>query len=79
MFFIFGFGRQKRKDYGQVQAQVCPNCHNNSFGHLSKITKWFTLFFIPLIPYKTIYLKYCPICNYGERMTKGSFYTRQQQ
>lgn len=40
---------------------------------LLKITTWFTLFFIPVIPYKTEYISVCPICNSLLHLSKEDF------
>ena len=35
-----------------------------------RLTSWFTLFFIPLIPLKSEYFISCPICEYGFKIDK---------
>ena len=41
----------------------CPNCHNQTFYRYTTVTKWFSLFFIPLIPYSTKHYLVCPVCT----------------
>lgn len=65
MPIIFGWGRQTTKQIGIAFKYLCNHCHNEEFWILSKITTWFTLFFIPVIPYSTKYLLSCPVCQYG--------------
>jgi len=65
MPIIFGWGRQTVKQIGVVFKNLCNNCHNEEYWILTKITTWFSLFFIPLIPYSTKYFLSCPVCKYG--------------
>lgn len=73
MFFIFGFGHQKRKGYGTTGQINCPNCNNKVAWKLEKVSHWFTLFFLPVFPYKTNYVAYCPICHNGRKMPREEF------
>lgn len=70
MLFIFGFGHQKRTAYGTTEERECPNCHHIKKWKIEKISKWFTLFFLPIFPYKTEYELYCPVCKYGQKLGK---------
>lgn len=74
MFIIWGFGKQTIKNYGTTDACNCSHCNNNVHMGLLKITKWFTLFFIPIIPYSTKYVSACPICSMTEELTKEEFF-----
>jgi len=68
MFFIFGWGHQTIWDVGSTFRIMCNHCNNEEFWGLSRRTTWFTLFFIPIIPYKTEWLVTCPICKYGSEL-----------
>lgn len=70
---IFGWGRRMTKDHGPGQGILCPNCRNNTRFHLIVRRTWFTLFFIPVIPYETMYMEICPICSRGQQVTKDQF------
>ena len=70
MFFLFGWGHQKIKDYGATLPLKCPNCHNDSFWRLAHSTVWFTLFFIPIFPYKSTYHLLCPVCSKGIQLER---------
>ncbi len=70
---IFGFGHRTVKDFGTVGKDHCKHCNNNVDMHKLRVTTWFTLFFIPLIPYRTIYLIACPICNNAVQVSKEEF------
>lgn len=73
MFIIFGWNHQKSTNYGAVEKRRCQNCNNEEFWQLDKITNYFTLFFIPIIPLDKNYWFHCPICNYGIKLTKNEF------
>lgn len=73
MFIIFGFGKVTRKDYGMIINQQCPRCGNESGWQLCLIRKWFTLFFIPVIPYEHHYCMMCPRCGGYREVDKGQF------
>lgn len=62
---IFGWGHTRTKDYGGAYPIYCENCQNEVFYHISKIRDWFTLFFIPVIPYRKQYWLSCPVCGAG--------------
>ena len=62
---IFGWGRQTIKNIGVVFKNLCSHCHNEEYWVLTRIMTWFTLFFIPIIPYETKYHLSCPVCKYG--------------
>ena len=73
MFFIFGWNHQKVTSYGSVEQIECDNCHNTEYWQLSKITKYFTLFFIPIFPHEHIKIYYCPICKNATELDKEFF------
>ena len=71
---IFGWGHQTTKVLEiEEQEHVCPICNNNVSYHLLRVRIWFSLFFIPLIPYSTRYLCLCPICEKGLELSKKEF------
>lgn len=43
----------------------CSHCNRVYSPAYVSNSYWFHIWFIPLIPYKTTYFKYCPICGYG--------------
>jgi hypothetical protein len=73
MFFIFGWNHQNITSYGAVKQQQCQNCHNTEFWQLNKISRYFTLFFIPIFPHNSDYWYHCPICNYGVQLDSDMF------
>lgn len=62
---IFGWGHQITKNLGITFKNYCSNCNNNDYWQLLRITTWFTLFFIPVIPYERKYFLMCPVCEKG--------------
>ena len=60
---IFGWGHKKNKNEGPVAKTRCPNCHNEEFWDLITSRTYFTLFFVPLIPYASEAYLMCPICR----------------
>lgn len=69
MFIIWGF-RKTKKELGIVGFYHCNRCNNDSNWRLLKIVSWFTIFFIPIIPYRTQYYVYCPVCQSATKVPK---------
>lgn len=66
---IFGWGYQTIKNIGPAFKRLCSHCNNEQYWNLNRIITWFTLFFIPLIPYKVQNHLSCPVCQYGLSLT----------
>jgi hypothetical protein len=49
---------------------TCPNCRNDVFLHYYISSRWFSLFFQPVFPYKRRHLLLCPICGRGAEMSR---------
>ena len=73
MFVVFGWGKQTVKDHGPVFRSRCDRCNNEELWKLYTRRTWFTLFFIPVIPYSTEHLVVCPVCSYGAVITKEKY------
>jgi len=73
MIFIFGLGYTKTYNYQAKMETICPRCNNTVYMNLTKITKWFTLFFIPVFPYDTKFIITCPACPY-EVSVNGAYF-----
>lgn len=65
MFFVFGWGRTTTSDEGPTVPLNCPNCKNDTWYHLVAYRRWFTLFFIPVVPYSNHTMLVCPVCSAG--------------
>lgn len=56
---------------GRTQQRVtCGNCSNENWFEITRITKWFTIFFIPVFPFSFKYFVGCPICDHGKYISK---------
>ncbi|KAF7322602.1 hypothetical protein HMN09_00038700 [Mycena chlorophos] len=64
--------QQKVKPAGDSDVRVCPNCHNASVFSAKK-SEWFTLFFIPLIPFSSKRVWVCQICRWIAPHAAGQF------
>lgn len=73
MFLLFGWGKRTIKEYGPQEVIKCQKCSNAKAWEYKRVTTWFTLFFIPLIPYQRHYIRMCPICGSYEHLTKDEF------
>ena len=60
---IIGFGQRKTQQLGTIGLMDCPRCGNTSEWPVHRERTYFSLFFIPLIPYSTRYLLSCPVCR----------------
>jgi hypothetical protein len=76
---IYGWGRRTRKDEGLSRAYTCNNCRNASRFRLLTVKTWFTLFFVPLIPYSTKHFELCPVCSRGRELTKPELLALKQE
>lgn len=65
MFFLFGWGRRTTTEHGPTFPVNCSNCNNHIWLHLFSYRTWFTVFFIPVIPYESKTLLICPVCSRG--------------
>ncbi|MCT4575253.1 MAG: AAC(3) family N-acetyltransferase [Alphaproteobacteria bacterium] len=71
--FIFGWGFKTIKRYGVLGKGTCNVCNKDTRWQLIKITTWFTLFFIPIIPTSIKRMVICDICNSGKELDKATF------
>ena len=70
-FFIVGFGKTTIDDLGSAGVRLCPRCGNRREWRSLRVRTWFTLFFIPLIPYRTRFVALCPICGHESESPGG--------
>jgi hypothetical protein len=68
MLFM-GWSKTTTKRFGPTVAVNCPNCRNEMWMHLYRHRKWLTLFFIPLIPYRSEHFLLCSVCSHGVPLT----------
>jgi len=71
MFLLFGWGKKTVKNYGDLFPMKCPQCNNTVYYKLIKLTTWFSVFFIPIIPYEKKNLLMCGVCNNSTQLKRG--------
>jgi zinc-ribbon family len=71
MLLIFGM-RSRSHQHGPCVAASCPRCHNEVVLIYLVVTRWFTLFFIPVIPTSKRRMLMCPICHWNREVPKSS-------
>jgi hypothetical protein len=69
VLIIFGM-RNRAHEHGPCVAATCPRCHNEVVLSYFVVTRWFTLFFIPVIPFGRKRMLRCPICGWTREVTK---------
>lgn len=75
MFILFGWGKVTKSVVGQMFDKTCGYCNQTHSWQLCKNRTWFTVFFIPIIPYKTQYAIACPNCGSHIALTGEQFTT----
>lgn len=70
---IWGWGKVTKKKLGGVFQRTCTYCNVTSIWQLCIVRTWFTLFFIPIIPYKKTYCIICPNCGSYIKLTQEQF------
>ncbi|MDP4145864.1 MAG: zinc-ribbon domain-containing protein [Bacillota bacterium] len=70
---IWGWGRITRKIIGPAFQRICSHCNTTQIWRLCIMRTWFTLFFIPIIPYKKRYCVICPNCKSYIELTEQQF------
>ena len=70
MFWIYGTKRYIKTMQYTPTLYRCMHCNNVNKFSIDRSRLWFTLFFIPIIPLNTKYFMDCPICAWGDRLSK---------
>jgi hypothetical protein len=73
MPIIFGWGKITKRNMGQAFQKACTHCNTTEIWNLYIVRTWFTLFFIPIIPYKKQYCVACPNCSSYIELTSEQF------
>jgi zinc ribbon protein len=68
MFILFGFRRRSSR-LGVIFV-MCGNCHTPAAHALIRIRRYFTLFFVPVIPIGTKYQITCTMCGRATQISK---------
>ena len=59
--------RPNTKLLGQI-AYICPSCQHNSWHSVGRTRRWFTLFFVPVIPFTKSSISRCNLCGFMQRV-----------
>ena len=70
---IWGWGKVTRRKVAAAFQRTCGHCNRTEIWNLCIVRTWFTLFFIPLIPYKKRYCVECPNCGSYIELTQVQF------
>ena len=73
MFIIFGAGENIKEQFSLAKSDHCFHCNNTTRWTATKVQKHISLFFMPVLPYKTKYYIACPICNKGQEVSEQEF------
>ena len=73
MIIIAGAGHTKSEKHLLKTDKHCFHCNNVSKWILQKTKHFITLFFLPVVPYKTEYLLYCQICGNTIKFDKDEY------
>lgn len=76
MFVILGLSDSKPEITKSTEYINCPNCNNQRFWNLIHERTNFSLFFLPIFPVKDKYYVACPVCNYGNKLSKNEYIER---
>lgn len=71
MIFFFSIGDRKHNDHGPLDEELCPFCNERHFRVLSLVRYWVTVFFIPILPYRTIWVSRCTYCSGESEIDEG--------
>jgi len=63
---IYGY-RSRNKVMGQL-PYVCPQCQRNGYHSVVRTSRYFTLFWIPIIPIGKSTTARCNLCGYQEKV-----------
>lgn len=70
---IWGYGKVTKSNNGDFMKKECKYCETTSMWRLIKNTTWFTLYFLPIIPYRVMYCVECPKCESCIEISKDQF------
>lgn len=73
MIFIFGANDKVLEQKQCENQEHCYNCNNTSYWILEKNATFASLFFISILPLKTRYIYYCPICKNGKQLSVDEY------
>jgi len=72
MFILYGTKPFKRVIGRQHIDTICPNCQRPANWEVTRVISFFTLYFIPLVPYSIRYYLACPHCEASKKIDKAA-------
>jgi zinc ribbon protein len=69
MFLIFGIKRLRRRL--TTTFALCAQCGRPAAQVVVRVSTWFSLFFIPVIPLGNKYLSTCTLCGVSTKLDKA--------
>lgn len=60
---IFGWGFRTKRELGPLGPYKCNACDKVGYFILVRAISWFSIFFIPMVPYSKKYYAVCPNCK----------------
>lgn len=73
MIFIFGANDKVIEQQQCYTQKHCFHCNNTTNWILEKNAMFASLFFINVVPIKTRYIYYCPICKNGTQLNQEEY------
>jgi hypothetical protein len=70
MIILFG-NRSFKKVLAHTGPFTCAGCGVAAYFQVLRVSKWFTLFFIPIFPYSVRYYHLCPTCGSSHNIKKS--------
>ena len=67
MIIIYGT-KKTRKTMATIGPYNCNSCSNNNMFNIVRELTWFSLFYIPLVPFRTTYYRVCSTCGTEDLM-----------
>ena len=68
---IFYGDREIKRIVAKTAPQECEICHTTDSLQIQKTARWFTLFWIPIVPLSASYTLVCPTCGLLAELDKG--------
>lgn len=76
MFVIFGWEHETTTAFGATLRNTCSFCGSQDFLQLTCKRTWLTIFFVPVLPYESLWSLTCPQCSqerplHGDEVAKA--------
>jgi hypothetical protein len=62
---VYGWGKGTKETLGTISRSECSHCHKVADFHLVRRKTWFTLYFVPVLPYGDEHFVLCTNCEWG--------------